>query len=233
MSEQTDLQRLAEAALGRIEQIRAVAAESEAIGPQPPKPRRLQELDQASLDRCEQVFGSRVRQYRDLVAREERAEGAERRRLKQEADDLLVELLEVLAGRNSEGLFDRYPGIPVDCYETPANTDPVPTDWVRPGRRYLDVTDATLADVKRFWTFMEWRHKAGRRDGSTKARARGRQLGRSANAARWIERANEVGESAAREEYRSECLGDRRKFGRGEWPPFAQWWTRNVRSSAS
>jgi hypothetical protein len=92
-----------------------------------------------------------------------------------------------------------------------------------PGRLYLDVTDATLADVQHIWTYVDLMQRT--MPGSTTKRRQGRAPGaHSSEVSRWIARAQEIGEAAALVEFKAEGDG-----ARGDWQRRYQWWYRRVR----
>ncbi len=114
----------------------------------------------------------------------------------------------------------------------PFSSSPVGVLWMRegeespfsPDRIYLDVTDATLADVQRIWTYVDLVQK-DLSWGSTRKRRQGRTPGpQSREVSRWVMRAQEVGESAARAEFKAEGDGTQ-----GDWLRRYQWWYRHVR----
>jgi hypothetical protein len=97
---------------------------------------------------------------------------------------------------------------------------------VRPNRLYLDVTDANRDDVMQVWALVESCQAKLREEGQSRKRRAGNPGGpKTPKGKRWVARAREAGEPAARAEFRSEYDGP--------WTIGYRWWYRNVRPHLS
>lgn len=186
---------------------------------------------QRSLDdlRCRSDALREVRRGLDALAEPERSETLswlreQRRILAQDREGFVIELESRLAECEHDPR-DLLPGNPVRFVSTEGRPADELGVLFEPDRLYLDVTDADLAAVKEAWPVVEERQALLRRQGLSDKRSRGGQPGpRDPAVTRWVERSREIGEAAARSEFRAETdNGDRR------WLERADWWRRNVR----
>lgn len=100
----------------------------------------------------------------------------------------------------------------------------LPEGIFRPNRIYLDVTEATIDQVREGWPIVEWHQCRLAARGRLQKRPPGRPQGSiSKKVAYWVARAKEIGEQAAREEYKQS-----QGWKAGEWIKEYQWWRRRV-----
>ena len=199
-------------------------------GGAPKWPRRLLKAEQDTSRRLDEILGPLLSRVEQLRAEVERDDGElQPDAVRREVAMLARELYSTLAQKRAE-LLDLFPGNPVGILNT---SDRAPGDfatWFRPNRVYLDVTDANLDHVDQIWPVVQLDQAELRERGLTTKRAPGRPpLENEVVAEHWRRRVREIGETAAREEFKEQHRPNYpRKEWQTEWARLSQWWRRHV-----
>lgn len=122
-------------------------------------------------------------------------------------------------------LFEFYPGNPVTIFSNAKELKLTDGAILPPGRLLLDVTDATLSQVKEIWPSVYWKQIIQEEKGNSQKRMPGRPPGPATEKTRhWVGLSRTIGEKKALNRFK-------KKLGRwqGNWIAGYQWWYRNVR----